>query len=260
MIQDVSRVVFVLTIATAWVLAPGSVVTAQQTRPGADGGASRSDLQEAIEFYQAAAESPAYSGPLRAEARTAAETLRTRLVRGDFEPGDRIYLRVAGFEVLTDTFTVAPDRVLQLPDIREIPLRGVLRSELQATLDTTLQQYLRDPQVFARSLVRLSVTGGVDNAGIHLVDAHAPIGDAIMAAGGLASNSELQEARIMRGGQRIVSPVQFNDALVEGRTLGELGIRTGDRLHIPVRERSGSLLQSSLFMVPSLLGVITFFF
>src|SRR5438034_6586175 len=71
-----------------------------------------------------------------------ARLIRSRLANGDFQPGDRIFLRVEGEQQLSDTFTVGPGPAVVLPEVGAVPLDGVLRSELQGRL----QQQLRSEE------------------------------------------------------------------------------------------------------------------
>src|SRR5260221_100094 len=116
----------------------------------------------------------------QADAREAA-AMRTRLARGDFRVGDRILLTVEGEKELSDTFTVGLGGQLTLPLIGNVPLDGVLRSELQDYLTHRLAQNLRDPEVRTRAFVRLSVQGAVTHPGYYGVPADAPLSDRLMA-------------------------------------------------------------------------------
>ena len=95
-----------------------------------------------------------------------ANVIRERLANGDFLPGDRIQLVVVGDTALSKTFSVRPDTTIELPNIDPISLHGVLRSELDGYLDQKLRKYLTDPDVQARSLIRLAVVGEVARPGL----------------------------------------------------------------------------------------------
>src|SRR5438105_3922021 len=63
----------------------------------------------------------------------AAALIRARLENGDFQAGDRIFIRVEGDSILTDTVTVVEGLQLPIRGLGSIPLHGVLRSELKDT-------------------------------------------------------------------------------------------------------------------------------
>jgi hypothetical protein len=70
--------------------------------------------------------------------RNKANALRARLREGDFRPGDRIRLVIDGSVTQDDTIAVVAGSKVQLKDVGEIPLSGVLRSELQPHMSTQI--------------------------------------------------------------------------------------------------------------------------
>jgi len=164
-----------------------------------------------------------------------AAAIRSRLEEGDFKPGERVWLRVDSEPALSDTFTVTPGRTLALPPPvnHEVPLRGVLRSELQTYLTQQLSQYLRAPAVRARALVRLSVQGGVVRPGYYAVPVDGVLSDALMAAGGTLPTAKPGKMRLDRGGERLLAGSDLAQAIAQGRTLDDLSLQDGDQLVVP---------------------------
>jgi protein involved in polysaccharide export with SLBB domain len=164
-----------------------------------------------------------------------AAAIRARLATGDFQPGERIWMRVDSEPALSDTFTVttAGTVVFPSPVNHEIPLKGVLRSELQGYLVQQLSQYLRNPALRARALVRVSVQGGVVRPGYYAVPADALVADALMAAGGTLPTSKPGKMQLERGGERLLDGKALAQAVAEGRTLDDLNIQDGDQLVVP---------------------------
>ena len=121
------------------------------------------------------------SGPVTDEL---ARQVKDRLEKGDLQPGDRIALRVVGEQTLTDTFTVTPERTVELPSLPAITVAGVLRSELEPHLTKQLGRYIRNPDLQAAALVRVSMAGAVGRPGFYNLPADVLATDAIMAAGG----------------------------------------------------------------------------
>jgi len=60
----------------------------------------------------------------------AAAAIKQRLREGDFNPGDRIILRVFTDQLRTDTLLVRSGRLIDLPGKTTVSLDGVLRSEV----------------------------------------------------------------------------------------------------------------------------------
>jgi len=170
------------------------------------------------------------------------ELVRNRLKYGDLQPGDRIALRVIGETTLTDTFVVKPTRTILLPNIGEIPVAGVLRSELNDYLRKQIGRYIRDPQLEATALVRVSMTGGIGKPGFYNLPADVLMSDAIMAAGGPrggggnsfggGGGGDVEKTQVIRGNYVVVSKEQARDALQRGVSLDQLNIQSGDVIDV----------------------------
>jgi protein involved in polysaccharide export with SLBB domain len=183
--------------------------------------------------------------------RAGAALVQARLEHGDFQPGDRIFIRVEGEAALTDTFVVAAGPQLELPQVGTVPLQGVLRSELEARLKTHLAQYLREPVVHARALIRLLVDGDVQRPGYYGAAPQQPLVDVIAQAGGLTPRANAREMRIERGTQVIWRGKALSDALGDGHSIDQLSLRAGDRLFVP-GHRDGARALGAVYMLVSI--------
>jgi protein involved in polysaccharide export with SLBB domain len=164
-----------------------------------------------------------------------AAMIRARLDNGDFLVGDRIYLQVEGDSVLTDTFTVVEGVTLPLPQLGAVPLRGVLRSELKDTIGAYLSQYLRDPRVEVRPLMRILVEGQVTKPGFYAAAPEQPLADVVNAAGGFTQQAKVTDIRLERGTTTILRGRALQEALGQGFSLDRLSLRPGDRVFVPQR-------------------------
>lgn len=242
---------FVFSVALAAVVAAPAV--AQQGWDPTGVQLTRAELQALLQRYEETAASSSYSGEVREQARDEASLIRTRLEEGDLRVGDRIQLTVEGHADLTAEFAVVAGRVLVLPAIGEVPLDGVLRAELQDHLAQHIARFIRDPVVRARSLIRLEVIGAVAQQGFYTIPSDILVSDALMLAGGPATNADLERVRVERNRQVIWSSDRLRRAMQEGRTLDQLSIRAGDGIIVP--ERSGGSWWRTGLMV--LTGVST---
>jgi hypothetical protein len=188
----------------------------------------------------------------------AAGLIRTRLDGGDFERGDRIFIRVDGEPQLTDTFTVGPGPALGLPQVDALPLAGVLRSELQQQLTHHLARFFRDPVVQARPLIRLLVEGDVAKPGFYAIPPELPLADAITVAGGLTARAKASNMRVDRGSIEIWGGEPLREAVSRGYSLDQLNLRAGDRLFVPARGDGFPALQILGLLVTSAAAVYTF--
>lgn len=215
--------------------APVAAASAQATRgwDPAQLHMTRAELETLLQNFEQASGSGAYSQEMRRRARNEADLVRTRLAEGDFQVGDQVALLVEGEQALSNVFIVQQGRTLKLPLLGEIPLAGVLRSELEGHLADQLGRYIRDPRVRAQSLIRISVTGSVGKPGFYVVPTEQVLTDALMAAGGPSPASDLTKIAIERGDRRIWHGELLQQAITEGRTFDQLNLRAGDRIVVP---------------------------
>ncbi len=219
----------------------GAPVAAQLTA-GVDPGSSvrtRTELQDLAESYQQLLQSPAYSDRIKEAARADLERVRHRLEYGDFELGDRIVLSVAGEAELPDTLSVESGPMVTVPGFGDVPLDGVLRSEVEAHLTEALSRYIRSPNVRAEALMRLSVQGAVGRPGFYVVPAQMLLSETLMVAGGPTGSSNLDGLRIERGSQVVMQGSELQEAVRRGFTLDQLNLQAGDQVHVPAETPGG---------------------
>ncbi len=179
------------------------------------------------------------------------DVLRARLTEGDFHVGDQVELVVRNEEELSDTFTVAPGPLLVLPIGGEMELAGLLRSELEPALTAHLGRYIRDPQVRAQALVRISILGEVSRPGFYVIPANVSITEAFTVSGGPTRGANLDGVRVERRGSRVWDGESMEIAMNEGRTFDQMGIRAGDQLVVPERRSTGDILRILLISIPT---------
>ncbi|HEX5831753.1 MAG TPA: SLBB domain-containing protein [Gemmatimonadaceae bacterium] len=173
-----------------------------------------------------------------ARARAQAQAVRDRLRIGDFPAGAKVVIDPAGMNVpadllaaLTDTFTVRAGQTLQLPNLPDIPMAGVLRSELGTHLQTQLERYLKDPRIRSGSLMQVEVAGAVNKPGYYQVPADTRVSDVIMnSAAGPAGNADLTKTVVKRHGEEFIGRDSLQRAIRDGATLDQIDYRAGDQI------------------------------
>jgi protein involved in polysaccharide export with SLBB domain len=228
--------------------------------------ATRGELEGQVQRLEQVARSGSSGDEERSQARVEVAVIRARLADGDFHVGDRVALSVEGDahsqerpgagsveQQLSDTFTVGSGQELTLPVIGAVALRGVLRSELQASLRREVSLVIRDPVVHARSLIRLSVQGAVARPGYYSLPTDAVLSDALMSAGGPAPDAKLAKLRIERDGKSIWEGELLRRAVAEGKTVDEIGLRAGDQFVVP--RRGGPSVLGGLQVVGLVLSI-----
>lgn len=249
-------------ILVALGLLVASGVAAQDADPFTSTGRemSRADLETYLLALEEAATSDQYGESLREQARARAELIRQRLVRGDYRVGDRIQVQVAGenWNSASDgavavpvapvaggaavptgrgsvgaTFAVQAGPSVKFPSIPTISLEGVLRSELESYLTQEIGRYIREPEVTAQSLIRVSIFGAVGSPGFYYPAAEQNVGDLIMLAGGPASDAKMGEIQVRRGNDMLWSGDELQAVMAEGRTLDQMNLQAGDIIEVP---------------------------
>jgi protein involved in polysaccharide export with SLBB domain len=256
-----SSAILVLVLAAAAVLPAGLLAQTQNWEAG-QLYASRAELQAMLARFEGASAATIYSEAVRMPAGDEADLIRDRLRDGDFEVGDQITLTVAGQTGLTGIFTVAPGRLLLLPDLEEaMPLAGLLRSELHDSLSAFVAKYYRDPQVFVQTSMRLQAVGEIGNIGYQTVAAEARLPDVIATLGQPTRGADLDKMKIRRGDETIWEGEALQTAIVQGRTMDQLSLRAGDVIEIPaVTNRNiGQLIRSFYYLVPLSFAIMRLF-
>lgn len=230
------RISTLLTAAALLLVASATVVGAQNA-PRAQ--ATRAELEAALIELEKYAASSGYSSRLRNEKAREAAMIRTRLTDGDLQVGDQIDIVVIGQAAYSDSFMVASGRVLTLPGLPDIPLKGVLRSEAREYLIAQLSKYIKDPQVRVSTKIRLSVFGSVGKPGFYQIPADVLATDAIMIAGGPAADVDMTKVFVRRGATDIWPSDVLQEAMRRGLTLDQLNLQAGDELVVDPRKRAG---------------------
>jgi protein involved in polysaccharide export with SLBB domain len=247
-----------LAIGAVALVGAGSGAQAPSAGDAGRPGATRSELERLAARAEAAASADTAKTLSSEQRRREAGALRERLREGDFRPGDHVVLTVPTDSALSDTFVVragGPDGpVLRLPNLPEIPLRGVLRSELQAHLLAHVGRFLRDTVMRAAALVPIGVLGELARPGYHRVLIDLPFTDIIMAAGGPTPSADLTRVTVRRGSREILSRAAVRAAMATGLTLDELGLAPGDEvLVVARRERKWPTILSTVSVASSIL-------
>jgi len=217
--------------------------------------ASRRELEASLAQIDTILKSPGYSSRIREAKRREAALIRDRLTEGDLQVGDQIALSVLNEEAFTGTFLILAGRVLALPGLPGIPLRGVLRSEAEQYLTEQLGKYVRNPSVKVTTSIRLAVLGSVSKQGFYQVPADVLISDAIMVAGGPIGEANPNKSRILRSENEILSREEVAQAIVQGATLDQLNLRAGDQIFVDEDARKPGSFRTVLAVVGAVTSV-----
>ena len=228
----------------AWLVMVGEVVA--QTPPTMDRRpqATRAQLDSTLIEIDKIIASPAYSDELKRSKQMEAAMIRQRLREGDFQVGDQLNISLSvpiqpgGAPLNNVVFTVGPNQMLSLTDIPDIPLRGILRSEVKDYLTEQLRRLFKDQTVQVVPTIRLTILGGVPQPGFYQLPADMPLPDVIMKVGGPTQTTKLDESVIRRGTEELWGEEEVMAAITAGTTLDQLNLRAGDELVIGMEKQS----------------------
>jgi protein involved in polysaccharide export with SLBB domain len=130
---------------------------------------------------------------------------------------------------------VRDSTVVDLPPLASLPVRGLLRAELQPALLRHMRRYYRSPEVRVQFQTRLGVLGAVGKPGYYVVTPDATLNDVVQAAGGAATNAKLGDITLWRFDRRVMDKRAYANNVRAGRTLAELDIRSGDEIRVPAK-------------------------
>ena len=222
------------------------------------GGGAESDAFESRAALEAAAANA------EAQHRTGeALLLRSRLTRGDFQDGDRIVVKLTGSAALVpnvmaqnDTSILRAGKVLQLNQMADLSLDGVLRSELNAKVSSHLARYFRDSSVKVTPLIRVAVVGQVRAPNFYYTTVDVLLSDMIVKAGGPAIGADwLGNVTIRRGAETIWSAKDTRTAMTDGISLERLSLRAGDEIYVDEKSAGLNWTTIAQFIGP-LVGIL----
>lgn len=148
-------------------------------------------------------------------------------------PGDIVRITVWGHEDLSGQFQVNEEGTLQYPLLGDISIEGLTVSQLRDRLRSGLETLFTAPFVTITPLFRIAVLGEVRTPGLYTVDPTLSVLDIVAMAGGPTSSGNVDKIRLLRGGTE--TRVSFEEQMARGRTLQEVGVRSGDEIVVPRR-------------------------
>lgn len=146
-------------------------------------------------------------------------------------PGDVLDIHVWGQDTFSGKFQVDVNGMIQYPVLGEIDTRNLTVAALRDTLRAGLSQIFTTPFVTVTPLFRMAVLGEVRAPGLYTADPTMTVVDVVAMAGGATSSGNMRKIRVLRGGKE--EEVSFDAGTMGGRSLAEIGVRSGDQIVVP---------------------------
>jgi polysaccharide export outer membrane protein len=148
-----------------------------------------------------------------------------------FRPGDKVVVRVWRQEDLSAEYQLDSHGELQLPLVGEVTAAGLTADALTDTLIARYSAYIKNPMIVVTPMFRVTILGAVKMPGSYWVSGAENVTDLIAMAGGLAEKAVMERTKITRGEEVIV--VNAAQYIRTGKTLGDIGIQSGDIVVVP---------------------------
>jgi len=148
-------------------------------------------------------------------------------------PGDIVRIEVWGQQAYSGQFQVDERGILQYPVIGEITITNLTVADLRDRLREGLEAIFNRPFLTVTPLFRMAVLGEVARPGLYTVDPTLSVLDIVAMAGGTSRNGDLNKIRLLRAGAE--ERLSFQREGLQGRTLQEIGVRSGDQILVARR-------------------------
>ena len=148
-------------------------------------------------------------------------------------PGDILEVRVWGREEFSGRFQVNENWMIQYPGVGDLEVRSQTITQVRDRIREELENIFVNPFVTVTPLFRMAVLGHVRNPGLYTVDPTLSVLDAVALAGGPTSQGNIGRIRVLRAGAE--AEFDFERETLSGRTLAEIGVRSGDEIMVPRR-------------------------
>ncbi len=159
-----------------------------------------------------------------------------------FRPGDAI--NVVVWEYLYEerrnldfsgVYPINPEGYVALPLVGEVRIKALTLDEVTKLITAKYSDYLRNPYVYVRPLIRVTMQGAFVKPGVYRIDPSSSLWDLVALAGGPDAGADLERLQVKRGGDVIIKGLL--NAYEKGYSLEEIGVESGDQVILPGREQ-----------------------
>jgi len=147
-------------------------------------------------------------------------------------PGDVIKVVVWGQVDYSGEYQIDERGILEYPIVGALDVRDFTVSRLRDRIRQGLETIFNNPFVTVRPQFRMAVLGKVERPGLYVVDPTLSVLDVVALAGGPSSSGNLNRVKLLREGDELRLGLEGG---IRGRTLQEIGVRSGDQIIVPRR-------------------------
>ncbi|MDA0754151.1 MAG: SLBB domain-containing protein [Candidatus Marinimicrobia bacterium] len=152
--------------------------------------------------------------------------------------GDVLLIQLLGQQDSIDSYQLARDGSINLPDIGQINLAGLSLSEASKLIKSKVNQaYIgTDSFISLKNIRDVSVllAGDVFNPGVYTLNGSSNMLHALNVAGGIGSFGSYRSIKLIRNGKKI-DTLDIYDILIEGKFISRNRLRSGDIIFVDPR-------------------------
>ena len=145
-------------------------------------------------------------------------------------PGDVLKIVVWGQSAYSGDYQIDERGILEYPVLGELEVRQLTVAQLRDRIRQALETIFNSPFVTVRPQFRMAVLGKVERPGLYVVDPTLSVLDVVAMAGGPNASGNLNGVKLLRGGNQLQLTLEGG---IRGRTLQEIGVRSGDQILVP---------------------------
>jgi polysaccharide export outer membrane protein len=147
-----------------------------------------------------------------------------------FKPGDGLaintYPDTSSF--LNNVFPIDDRGFAEFPIVGKVKVSSMTRKELENYIQETFKAWLRNPNIYIKPVVRISLLGGFQRPGLYYIDYNSSLWQAVRLAGGPILENGIYEMKWERDGDE--QDGDLTKYFETGVSLRKMGFHSGDQL------------------------------
>jgi len=175
-----------------------------------------------------------------------------------FKPGDGLAINTFPdtSSFLNNVFPIDDRGFAEFPIIGKVKVSAMTKTELENYLKETFKGWLRNPNIYIKPVVRISLLGGFFRPGLYYIDHNSSLWQAVRLAGGTILEEGVYEMKWERNGDE--QKGDLTQYFETGISLRRMGFRSGDQLRTKPPDSRGAWETVNNFMpIISLATTIT---
>ncbi len=131
---------------------------------------------------------------------------------------------------LSGVYPIDPGGDIFLPFVGLVNVAGRTPLGVENLIKTTYVDFLKQPFIYVRPLIRITLSGRIARPGSYRVDPKSSLWDLFESAGGPGSDADLKNISVIRGGKEVNK--NLLRAFEKAFSLQDVGIQSGDQIKV----------------------------